>query len=91
MGVGTMSGGSKIIEGLRDAVAGNFTSVTIEGQQWARQDCHPIETAPRDGTEILWTNFDTTTVIKWPVYRECFDEVGSVWMPLPKFARSPAP
>lgn len=51
----------------------------------------PIETAPRDGTEILWTNFDTTTVIKWPEYRECFDEVGSVWMPLPKFARRAAP
>lgn len=40
-----------------------------------------METAPRDGTEILWTCLDTTTVIKWPEYRECFDE--GWWMPLP--------
>lgn len=28
--------GHKIIEGLKDAVAGNFSSVTIEGQRWIR-------------------------------------------------------
>jgi hypothetical protein len=40
-----------------------------------------ISTAPRDGTEILWTSLDTTTVIKWPEYRECFEE--GYWQPLP--------
>lgn len=30
--------GAKIIEGLRDAVAGNFASVTIDGQTWVRRD-----------------------------------------------------
>src|SRR5581483_3628517 len=30
--------GHKIIEGLRQAVAGNFARVTIEGQTWVRVD-----------------------------------------------------
>lgn len=28
--------GQKILDGLRDAVNGNFTRVTIEGQTWVR-------------------------------------------------------
>lgn len=28
--------GRKILDGLRDAVNGNFTRVTIEGQTWVR-------------------------------------------------------
>ncbi|MGB5905764.1 MAG: hypothetical protein WBH00_23235 [Xanthobacteraceae bacterium] len=34
-----MSGGAKIMKGLRDALRGNFASVTIEGQTWVRKDC----------------------------------------------------
>jgi hypothetical protein len=30
--------GAKILEGLREAVAGNFASVLIEGQHWYRAD-----------------------------------------------------
>ena len=30
--------GAKIIEGLKEAVAGNFGRVTIEGQAWVRED-----------------------------------------------------
>lgn len=30
--------GAKIIEGLKDAIEGDFTSVTIEGQKWLRAD-----------------------------------------------------
>ena len=38
-GENSMSGtGSKLIDGLRDAVAGNFSQVTIEGQTWVRAD-----------------------------------------------------
>ena len=37
--------GSKILEGLKDAVAGNFASVTIEGQRWVR-DCAPTANTP---------------------------------------------
>lgn len=33
-----MSKGQKILDGLRDAMAGNFTRVDIEGQVWARRD-----------------------------------------------------
>lgn len=30
--------GSKIIDGLKDAIAGNFARVTIGGQVWVRRD-----------------------------------------------------
>lgn len=33
-----MSTGSKIIDGLKDAVAGNFTRVHVEGFEWVRAD-----------------------------------------------------
>lgn len=33
-----MSAGSKIIEGLKEAVRGDFARVTIEGQTWVRAD-----------------------------------------------------
>lgn len=33
-----MSGGRKIIEGLQDAVRGNFSRVTLQGQVWVRHD-----------------------------------------------------
>jgi hypothetical protein len=36
-----MSTGAKIIEGLEEAIAGDFARVTIEGQTWARvKDIH---------------------------------------------------
>jgi hypothetical protein len=37
--------GAKIIEGLKDAVAGNFSAVTIEGQRWVRVDGYPSKAA----------------------------------------------
>lgn len=39
----TMSG-QKIIDGLRDAIAGNFSAVTIEGQRWVRVDAQSART-----------------------------------------------
>lgn len=30
--------GRKIIDGLKEALGGNFTRVTIEGQHWVRED-----------------------------------------------------
>lgn len=43
----------------------------------------PIETAPRDGTHILWNSADRGSycVIYWPIYSECFEE--GYWQPLP--------
>lgn len=40
--------GSKILKGLHDAVAGNFASVTIEGQRWVRAD------APAASEPVAW-------------------------------------
>lgn len=45
------STGRKIIDGLKDAVAGNFASVTIEGQRWVRADA-PEATEP-DGERMI--------------------------------------
>lgn len=50
------STGRKIIDGLKEAVAGNFSAVLIEGQRWVRADTagwQPIDSAPKDGTHIL--------------------------------------
>lgn len=33
-----MSTAHKIIDGLKDAIAGNFTRITVEGQTWVRAD-----------------------------------------------------
>lgn len=30
--------GRKILDGLKDAIAGNFVAVTIDGGRWVRQD-----------------------------------------------------
>lgn len=43
--------GAKIIEGLKEAVAGDMTRVTIEGQTWLRAD-----TLARDLQDIMRIN-----------------------------------
>lgn len=45
--------GRKILDGLRDAVEGNFAAVTIAGQRWVlAPGWMPIATAPMN-TELL--------------------------------------
>lgn len=61
--------GAKIIEGLKDAVAGNFSRVTIEGQVWVRrgyEEWQPINTAPRDQFILLFCSEDSSRwFAKW--------------------------
>lgn len=48
--------GAKIIEGLKDAISGNFGRVTIEGQVWERrghEEWQPIETAPTGDNDFF--------------------------------------
>jgi hypothetical protein len=37
-----MGAGQQIIDGLKDALEGNFKRVTIDGQTWVLQDAEPI-------------------------------------------------
>lgn len=37
-----INAGSKILDGLRDALSGNFAAVTIEGQRWIRAPETPV-------------------------------------------------
>lgn len=55
------------------------------GEGW-----EPVETAPRDGTMILWSHEPGKFhAICWPDYEECFDAVGSVWHPIPALPEPP--
>lgn len=40
-----------------------------------------MESAPRDGTQILWRSKDACCVIQWPEYRECFEH--GLWTHVP--------
>jgi hypothetical protein len=60
--------GAKIIEGLKDAVAGNFASVTIDGETWVRKSqWQSIESAPKNGESILAYDpiAEAPTIIRW--------------------------
>ena len=66
------------ISQIVDAFNANATKREIS-PQW-----RTIETAPKDGTEILWRGAEGGyCVIHFDTYKECFEEVGSRWMPLP--------
>ena len=57
--------GQKIIDGLRDAVAGNFVRATIDGQTWVRDTgWQPIETAPKDIMIMTWDGA-SIDIAKW--------------------------
>lgn len=45
--------GQKILDGLKDAVAGNFARVTIEGQVWVRQERAPVDVNSKEAE--LWS------------------------------------
>lgn len=68
------STGRKIIDGLKDAVAGNFASVTIEGQRWVRADAPGARTSRwryeiQDGPEGEFKNAEFARV---------FDDKGAL-------------
>jgi hypothetical protein len=53
--------GNKIIEGLKDAVAGNLSRVTIDGQIWTRTDNDnviPIPAVTRDEPSPEFSRLD---------------------------------
>lgn len=51
--------GTKIIEGLKEALAGNFSRVTIEGQTWERVGRRPIDDVMR-GAMVMTTGLQIT-------------------------------
>jgi hypothetical protein len=74
---GAAMSGAKIIEGLKAALAGDLSRVSIDGRTWTRvmpgsdpgTGWQPIETAPRDGTPIEVCNTrhrsHPPVIVKW--------------------------
>lgn len=72
-----MTAGTKIIEGLKQAIAGDFSRVTIEGQTWVRVGAVSeaeveaaaiaIHDSEYDATTYLW---ETETIATRQGYRE---------------------
>lgn len=57
-----MGNGQKILEGLRNAAAGNMQRVTIAGETWVKQDAGSPEVAlakARDKITELYIDLDT--------------------------------
>ena len=94
-----MSKGHKIVEGLKEAIAGDFARVTIEGQVWARLEVEwqSIETAPKDGQIILtYSNEWGCAACRWYVGRWVFYPASTRsgvsptrWMPRPQNPSNP--
>jgi len=51
-----MSAAAKIMDGLKDAIAGNFAAVTIEGQRWVRADERPWDNSGADAYNDGYTH-----------------------------------
>lgn len=69
-----------MLKAFRDLGAA-LSDITERGDGW-----RPIESAPRGGQWFLWCAADgtarfTQAVIRWPEYKECFNE--GWWQPLP--------
>jgi hypothetical protein len=65
--------------GHRNLVAA--ISTALRDAVKAERKWQPIETAPKDGTPILWHSGSEYAVIFWPVYAACF-EIG-IWQHVP--------
>jgi hypothetical protein len=83
-------GGAKLIEALRQAVAGEFGAVTINGQTWRPDEPWlPIETAPLDVPVLLYSprgklSHDPTQEADIRVARVPQWAWATHWMPLPE-------
>jgi glyoxylate utilization-related uncharacterized protein len=97
--------GARIIDALKEAVAGDFARVTIEGQVWTRGERRqPIETAPKDGNcflavvegevrQVVWGKTSHIRIYGW-IFADQGEETDlcspTHWQPLPALPESAA-
>lgn len=63
----TDSAANKIMAGLRDAIAGNFSRVTIEGQTWVRTDNLSKEIDPKLIAALALTHPNVQHAVESPM------------------------
>ena len=61
-----INAGAKILDGLRDALSGNFSRVTIEGQVWVRLDPAATPRTHADRQAMA----ETIHKARWPADRQ---------------------
>ena len=55
----------KIIEGIKDALAGNISAVTVDGVRFVRDDSHGAAEARNSALREVITFFDKTEHLVW--------------------------
>lgn len=64
-----MSAGNKIIEGLKNAVAGNFARVTVEGQVWERVEPPKPVRGWEENSQTIDNETSAIECVNWLVSR----------------------
>lgn len=73
--------GAKIIEGLKAAIEGDLSRVTIAGQTWSRSEWKPIETAPKYKWILLYSPPEENERRTGQLYVATWESLSYNWKP----------